>query len=63
MVIPFSHQPTEEQRYKYRYISSLKKAKHLSQRVKTFVSDLEKSGLKEKDRKEIIKEVMSFLNT
>lgn len=62
MLIPFAHEPTPEERYKRAYLSSLKKAKHLSERMKQFLTDIEKSKMKDKDKKAIKDEALKFFN-
>lgn len=64
MLIPFAYEPTPQERYKRSYLSSLKKAKHLSERMKQFITDIEKSKMKEKekDKKAIKDEALKFFN-
>ncbi len=62
MLVPFAYEPTPEERYKRSYLSSLKKAKHLSERMKQFLTDIEKSKMKEKDKKAIKDEALKFFN-
>lgn len=55
--------PTYEDKIKQAFISRLNKAKRLSNRLKCFINDMEKSGLfNEKEKREIRSEVLKFLN-
>ncbi len=54
--------PTEKERYAYSVQNSLNKAKHLSDRMRNFLADLEKSKLKKTDKDRIKNEVMRFLS-
>jgi hypothetical protein len=60
MIVPFGYELTAEQRYQRSYLSSLKKAKHLSERMKQLLADIDKSKLKEKDKKAIKDAALSF---
>lgn len=62
MIVPFQVDLTDEQRYKNKLESSLRKAKHLSNRMKNFISDIEKTKLKSKDKKAIIDAALGFLD-
>jgi len=62
MLVPFAYEPTPEERYRLSYLSSLKKAKHLSERMKQFLNDIDKSKMKEKDKKAIKDEALKFFN-
>ena len=62
MLVPFAYEPTPEEKYKRYYLSSLKKAKHLSERMKQFLTDIDKSKMKEKDKKAIKDEALKFFN-
>ena len=62
MLIPFAYELTPEEKYKRSYVSSLKKAKHLSERMKQFLTDIDKSKIKEKDKKAIKEEALKFFN-
>lgn len=62
MLVPFAYELTLEERYKRSHLSSLKKAKHLSERMKQFITDINKSKMKEKDKKAIKDEALKFFN-
>jgi len=62
MYSPFAYEPTPEEKYKIAYISRLKKAKHLSQRMKNFITDIDKSKMKAQDKRAIKDEVLKFLD-
>jgi hypothetical protein len=62
MLVPFAYEPTPDERYNRSYLSSLKKAKHLSERMKQFLTDIDKSKMKEKDKKAIKDEALKFFN-
>jgi hypothetical protein len=62
MLVPFEYEPTPEEKYKRSYLSSLKKAKHLAERLKQFLTDIEKSKMKKKDKKAIKDEALKFFN-
>jgi hypothetical protein len=62
MLIPFS-EPSYEELKKRKLISSIKKAKHLSDRLNNFLSDIEKSTFKRSDKDFIKNEALKFVNT
>ena len=67
MMIPFyyGYGPTEKERYERKVQDSLKKAKHLSERVTMFIQDIDKAKFKDNDRnkiKALLKEELSKLD-
>ena len=59
MIVPFGYALTAEEKYQRSYLSSLRKAKHLSERM-NLLADIDKSKLKEKDKKAIKDAALSF---
>ena len=63
MMIPFDMElNSPQEKYEHSVRMSLKKAKHLSERMKCFISDLQKSKIKSKDKEEIKKQLLNFIN-
>ena len=61
MLIPFSETSYEELK-KRKLLSSIKKAKHLSDRLNNFLSDIEKSSFKRSEKDFIKNEALKFIN-
>lgn len=62
MLLPFAYEPTPEEKQKRSYLSSMKKAKHLSERIKQFLTDIDTSNMKEKDKKAVKDETLKFFH-
>lgn len=60
-MIPYGYEPTAEERYKQSYLSRLRKAEHLSARLKQFIDDVNASKLKEKDKIAVKEAALHFL--
>lgn len=61
MIMPFRfHQPTQQEMYKAALNVRMRKAKHLAERMKLFISDIDKSKMKEVDKEKIKHILMNF---
>jgi hypothetical protein len=60
MLIPYSETSYEEIK-KRKLLSSIKKAKHLSDRLNNFLSDIEKSSFKRSEKDFIKNETLKFI--
>ncbi len=61
MHIPYGYKPTEEELKKEQLRKSFLKAKHLSERLRIFLSDLKKSNFKESEKIQIREAALSFM--
>lgn len=62
MLIPPGYEPTYEQIKKAKFHKAMQKAKSLSDRMKMFLKDIQKSSLKQSEKTAIKNESMKFIN-
>lgn len=61
MLVPFEYySPTEKERHAARLLNSMNKAKHLSERMRLFLQDLDKSKFAAHEKEQIINELTKF---
>lgn len=61
MMIPYGINETYQEKYNRKVRNRMTKAQHLSERIKLFIEDIEKSTLKEKDKSKIKNELLKQL--
>jgi len=61
MNIPFAYQPTQQEIHDMKVNRRIKKAQHLAERFRNFLSDLEKEKLKQTDKGKILTELYKYI--